>query len=156
MAMILRLMTDLEYQDYLQVLIPEYARDNVEAGYWEESEALERSRKSVDILLPNGVDTPNHYLYTVADGDQRVGIIWMRATLDTARKSGFIFDIAIDEVHRGKGYGKQAMQLIEAKARELGLETMGLHVFANNLVAKKLYDGMGYETKSLNMTKRLN
>jgi ribosomal protein S18 acetylase RimI-like enzyme len=149
-------MTEVEYQDYLQVLILEYARDNVEAGYWEESEALERSRKSVEILLPNGVHTPNHYLYTVTDAEQRVGIVWMRATLDTARKSGFIFDIAIDEARRGKGYGKQAMQLIEAKARELGLESMGLHVFANNQVAKSLYEGMGYETKSLNMTKNLN
>lgn len=106
-------------------------------------------------LLPDGVDTPNHHLYIVKDGENRVGVIWMRATLDTAIKTGFIFDITIDADQRGKGYGKKAMQLIEGKARQLGVTQMGLHVFAKNKVACSLYEGLGYETKSLNMTKEL-
>jgi ribosomal protein S18 acetylase RimI-like enzyme len=91
----------------------------------------------------------------VQDGELRVGIIWMKANLDTANKNGFIYDIAIDESRRGKGYGRQAMQLIEEKARELGLCQMGLHVFAKNKVALNLYESLGYETKSLNMIKDL-
>jgi ribosomal protein S18 acetylase RimI-like enzyme len=79
----------------------------------------------------------------------------MKANLDTANKNGFIYDIAIDESQRGKGYGRQAMQLIEEKARELGLRQMGLHVFAKNKVALNLYESLGYETKSLNMIKDL-
>ena len=85
-----------------------------------------------------------------------MGIVWMRATLDAVIKTGFIFDIAINEDQRGKGYGKRAMQLIEEKARELGIRQMGLHVFAKNKIARNLYKSLRYETKSLNMTKDLN
>ena len=91
----------------------------------------------------------------VRDGNHRVGTVWMRAALDTSIKSGFIFDIAVDEAQRGKGYGKQTMLLIEETAREMGLSKLGLHVFAKNKVARKLYEGLGYEIGSLNMNKNL-
>ena len=148
-------MSELEFAGYFETIVRDYAKDQVEAGYWDVSDALELSRKSTERLLPQGVRTPNHYVYTVQDGELRVGIIWMKANLDTANKNGFIYDIAIDESRRGKGYGRQAMQLIEEKARELGLGQMGLHVFAKNKVALNLYESLGYETKSLNMIKDL-
>jgi ribosomal protein S18 acetylase RimI-like enzyme len=91
----------------------------------------------------------------VYDGEQAVGLIWMRVNLDRPIPSGFIFDLRIDEKFRGKGYGKQAMLLIEEKARELGLKSIGLHVFAYNQVAKNLYESIGYEISSLNMIKKL-
>ena len=61
----------------------------------------------------------------------------------------------MDEKFRGKGYGKQAMLLIEEQASELGLKSLGLHVFAVNTVARNLYESVGYEASSLNMTKKL-
>ena len=50
-------------------------------------------------------------------------MIWMRAQLDRAVKSGFIFNVMVAEKFRGKGYGRQVMTLIEEKARELGLQS---------------------------------
>jgi ribosomal protein S18 acetylase RimI-like enzyme len=155
MAIVLKSMTQSEFKEYKEFLIKDYARENVEAGYWDEADSEAQSRKAVEGLLPEGITTPNHYIYTVRNDDARVGVIWMRATQDAALKSGFIFDITIETEHRGKGYGRQAMHLIEAKARELGLTQIGLHVFANNSVARKLYESLGYETKSMNMTKNL-
>ena len=149
-------MREDEFADYVEVLISHYAKDNVAAGYWDPADAVEQSRKQTMELLPKGVNTPNHYIFTVRDGERRVGVIWMRATLDTVIKSGFIFDITIAEDQRGKGYGKKAMLLVEEKARALGIRQIGLHVFAKNKVARNLYEGLGYETKSLNMTKYLN
>ena len=89
------------------------------------------------------------------DDDIAVGIIWLRAELDGPVKSGYIFDVEIKEEFRGKGYGKQAMLLIEEKARELGIERMGLHVFAYNDVARNLYERIGYKVSSMNMLKDL-
>ena len=148
-------MTQSEFDVFLERLIPEYAADNVRAGYWHESEALERSRKETTALLPKGLQSENHYLYTLYDGDQAVGVIWLRANVDRPIKSGFIFDIFIEEKFRGKGYGKQAMLLIEEKARELKLKSIGLHVFASNRAARNLYESLGYQVSSLNMTKEL-
>jgi ribosomal protein S18 acetylase RimI-like enzyme len=148
-------MTQPEFDAFLAQAIPEYAADNVRAGYWAEAEALEKSHKEFEMLLPQGLQSENHFLFTVYDGEQAVGLIWMRANMDRPTKSGFIFDIRIDEKFRGKGYGKQAMLLIEEKARELGLKSIGLHVFAYNKVAKNLYESIGYEVSSLNMIKQL-
>ena len=148
-------MTQPEFEAFLEQEIPEYAADNVRAGYWDESEALEKSRQQIESLLPQGLQTKEHYIYSLVDGEQAVGMIWLRAQLDRAVKSGFIFDVIVDEKFRGKGYGRQVMTLIEEKARELDLKSIGLHVFAYNKVAKNLYESMGYEISSLNMIKKL-
>ncbi|MEP7134740.1 MAG: GNAT family N-acetyltransferase [Chloroflexota bacterium] len=148
-------MTQPEFDAYLTRLIPDYAADNVRAGYWDESEALEKSRKQTETLLPQGLQTKDHYFFTLVDGDQTVGMIWLKAELSRAVKNGFIFDVLVDEKFRGKGYGKQLMLLIEEKARELGLKSIGLHVFGYNTVAKNLYESVGYEVSSFNMIKQL-
>jgi ribosomal protein S18 acetylase RimI-like enzyme len=148
-------MTQSEFDVFLEHLIPDYAAENVRAGYWDESEALEKSRKETESLLPQGLQSENHYLFTLYDGDQAVGRVWLKANVDRPVKSGFIFDVEIKEEFRGKGYGKQIMLLIEEEARELGLMSIGLHVFGYNTVAKNLYEGIGYEVTSLNMIKKL-
>ncbi len=148
-------MTQTEFDAFFARLIPEYAAENVKAGYWDESEALEKSRKQTESLLPDGLQTKNHYLYALYDGEAAVGLIWLHAQVERPQKSGFIYDVRVDEKFRGKGYGKQIMSLIEEKARELGLTSIGLHVFAENRVARSLYEGIGYEVSSLNMLKKL-
>ena len=148
-------MTRPEFDAFLERLIPEYAADNVRAGYWSEAEALEKSRQQTESLLSQGLQTKDHYLYTLYHGDEAVGAIWLRVELERPVKSGYIFDVHIEEKFRGKGYGRQIMLLIEEKARELGVKRMGLHVFAYNKVAKNLYESIGYEISSLNMIKKL-
>jgi len=148
-------MTQSEFEAFIEHIIPDYASDNVRAGYWSEEEALEKSRKQTMSLLSDGLQTNDHYLYTLYDNDEAVGMIWLRTELDRPRKSGFIFDVEIKEEFRGRGYGKQAMLLIEEKARELGIKRMGLNVFAYNDVAKNLYERIGYKVSSMNMLKDL-
>ena len=148
-------MTQPEFDGFFEHLIPNYAADKVRAGHWSKDEALEKSRKQTESLLPQGLQTNNHYFFTLYDGEIAVGMIWLHAELDRTVKSGFIFEVEIKEEFRGKGYGKQAMLLIEEKARELGIQRMGLHVFAYNNVAKSLYEGIGYKISSMNMLKEL-
>lgn len=148
-------MTQPEFDMFFERLVPDYAADNVRAGYWNEAEALEKSRQQTMSLLPQGLQTKDHYFYTLSDGNQAVGLVWLRVELDRPVKSGFIFDVQVREEFRGKGYGKQIMLLVEERARELGIKKMGLHVFAYNDVARKLYEGIGYEVSSLNMIKKL-
>lgn len=148
-------MTQIEFDAFLEHVIPEYAADNVKAGYWGKEEALEKSRGEFTRLLPQGLQSENHYLYTLYDEDLAVGRIWMRANFDRPTKSGFVFELWVDEQFRGKGYGKQAMLLLEEKAREMGLKSIGLHVFGYNETARGLYDKLGYEVTSLNMSKNL-
>jgi hypothetical protein len=55
-------MTQPEFEIFLAHAIPDYAADNVRAGYWSESEALEKSREGCEKLLPKGLQTENHFL----------------------------------------------------------------------------------------------
>jgi ribosomal protein S18 acetylase RimI-like enzyme len=149
-------MTESEFETYLEKAIPEYAADKAGAGDWSEQEALERSRKTYQQLLPQGVKTENNYLFRIQvdESGEKIGVLWMRH--EEPRPHGFIFDIVLDETQRGKGYGKQAMLALEEIAKDMGLETIGLHVFAYNTVAMQLYKKLGYEVTSQNMVKRLS
>jgi ribosomal protein S18 acetylase RimI-like enzyme len=147
-------MTQPEYEAFLERTIPEYAADHVRAGNWTEAESLERSRKEFEDLLPLGLNTEDNFLYTLYDGEQAIGLIWMKVKRQTSI-SGFIYDVFIEEKFRGKGYGKSLMLLLEEKAREMGLSSLELHVFGSNHVARKLYETIGYETTNVLMSKQL-
>jgi ribosomal protein S18 acetylase RimI-like enzyme len=150
-------MTEQEYRIFLDRSIREYAEDKVRAGAWSQTEALARSRREHRTLLRDGLRSKYHHLYTIreSDGGEAVGVLWFRANLDSATPSGFIFDIEIDEPHRRKGYGREAMQQLEEIARKMGLRGLELHVFAFNEGARTLYESLGYTVAGLNMSKQL-
>jgi ribosomal protein S18 acetylase RimI-like enzyme len=151
-------MTKEQFEAYLERSIPKYAAENVRAGYWSEEEALEKSRRDFERLPPDGVEAKGHLLFQIihAETNAQIGILWLNARTDTPRPSGFIYDIELDEAFRGKGFGRQTMLAVEEKARELGLKSIGLHVFAHNTAAKELYLKAGYQIKSYNMVKDLD
>jgi ribosomal protein S18 acetylase RimI-like enzyme len=149
-------MTPEEFEEYLARNIERYAEENVKAGYWAPAEALEESRKVHQQLLPEGLATKDHHFLKIQDEcGQAIGVAWLKANQDAAVPSGFIYDIMIEEAYRGQRYGTQAMLAFEAKAKELGLHALALHVFSHNPRAIALYQSLGYEVKSLNMTKLL-
>jgi ribosomal protein S18 acetylase RimI-like enzyme len=147
-------MIQSEFEAFLERTIPEYAAEHVRAGNWTEADALEKSRKEFEDLLPLELNTPDNFLYTLYEGEEAIGIIWVKVKPKPS-KSGFIYDVFIDEKYRGKGYGKTLMLLLEEKAREMGLASLELHVFGSNTVARKLYETIGYETTNVLMSKKL-
>lgn len=147
-------MTQTEYNAFLERLVPEYAADKVRIGDFGESEALENAQKSIQRLLPQGLHTPHQYLYMLRDGDRSVGSVWLGMDSNCPTEM-FVFDLYINESQRRKGYGTSAMRLIEEKAQELGFETIGLHVFGFNGIARQLYEKMGYTTTHVRMKKEV-
>ena len=149
-------MTQQEFEAFLERDIVQYAEEKVRAGYWTEAEALEKSRLENAQLLPEGLATPDHHLFTIQSAaGQAVGAVWLKADLASARPSGFIYDLEIYEPYRRRGYAQQAMLKLEDAARGLGLRQLGLHVFAHNEAAQSLYERLGYRVSSLNMLKDL-
>ena len=151
-------LTQPDFDTYLERDIRLYAEENVRAGYWSEAEALDKSRKAHERLLPEGLATKNHYLFAIQEAATgvTVGSLWLMADRETERPTGFIFDLFVDEPYRRKGYATQAMLALEHEAHALGLTSLGLHVFAHNPAAFDLYQSLDYEVKSLNMTKPLD
>ena len=58
-------MNAVQFAAYLEEAIPAYAKGNVESGRWSEAESLALSQQSYAGLLPQGLATPNNYLYAI-------------------------------------------------------------------------------------------
>ncbi len=131
--------------------------NSVRAGFWSEAEAVDRSRQEHEKLLPDGVATKDHFIYTIQEAERgrAVGVLWLMVNLASPRPSGFIFDLEIDEPYRRKGYAREAMLELERLARQMGLRQLGLQVFAHNTGARTLYESLGYGVASLNLLKDL-
>lgn len=149
----LRPMNELEFQTFLSDSITTYADDKVRAGNWKPSEAMKKSRDDHQKLLPLGLATPNHYLFTIEFNHKSSGRIWLSSDPSTAGGAGFIYDLYIEENSRGQGIATQALRLLEKEASGLGLNKLSLHVFGFNTPAIALYNKLGYEVTNLNMSK---
>ena len=64
-----------------------------------------------------------------------------------------VYDIDVDELYRGRGYGKAAMVLADEEARRRGLSRIALHVGVLNDVARNLYRWLGFEEDEVAMSK---
>ena len=150
-------MTEEEFRAFLERDVKGYAEQNVKAGYWSESQALEKSRQEHERLLPEGLASKDHYLLTIEEVEhgEKVGMVWLSVDRQSSVPFGFIFDLYIAEAFRRRGYARQAMLKLEEKARELGLKKLSLHVFAHDEEARALYEKLGYRVSSLNMLKEL-
>jgi ribosomal protein S18 acetylase RimI-like enzyme len=91
----------------------------------------------------------------VNESGETVGAVWFAPDGEIGRGAAFLWDIAIDPEHRGRGYGRAAMEALEALVRALGYDAIRLHVFGDNDVARHLYRAVGYSETSVSMMKRL-
>jgi ribosomal protein S18 acetylase RimI-like enzyme len=149
-------MTEAEFAAYLAHAVHDYADDHVRAGDVLPEEALPRAQKDYEELLPEGLRSKNQFLFTLThDEFGAIGMVWFELRERRAAKSAYLYDINIRRDLRGRGYGRKAIELLEARLRELGVRTIGLNVFGFNHAARALYEKMGYQITGMGMIKQL-
>jgi ribosomal protein S18 acetylase RimI-like enzyme len=106
--------------------------------------------------LPHGYYSEGHYFFHIEQGvtGERIGYVWYLTNMK--RKTAFLYDIFINQEARGMGIASEVISLIEEKLRELGILSLRLNVFADNLTAKRLYEKAGFEPCNTIMQKQLN
>ena len=155
-GVILRPMSADEFDVWARGAVVSYAQD-VSLATGEPLEVtLKQANEQFPRLLPNGLATDNMWLMMIEDAEgDRVGAIWIGA--HPANQSwAFVWDINIDEPHRGRGFGRAAMLAAEQLAVENGRSEIGLSVFGFNERARRLYATLGYRVVSTSMTKTLS
>jgi len=139
---------------YLDRLVRSYAEEHIRTGRWTREEGLGEARREVDRILPEGVDTPNQFFFDILDGPggTKVGSLW----LALEPRGAFVYDLEVLEPYRRHGHAEAAMRLAEAVAREKGAAKIALHVFGDNLGARRLYTKLGYAETNVMMAKSLD
>ena len=132
-----------------------YAEENVLAGRWPATGALERSRNEFQKLLPDGLATPDNFVFEIQlDGSQvAVGALWLAVMTNGGSRTGHIYQLQIHEAYRRRGFATAALMAAEDFCSARGITSLGLHVFEFNQGAKALYDTLGYSVTSYNMSK---
>lgn len=139
-----------DFDHFLEREIQSYAEDHVRNGNWPAEGALERSRKEFEHYLPDGIHSPDQYLWSILNEENRkIGVLWVQVKEGKA----FIFDFVIDETYRGKGYGKQSLQAMDERLKSMGAQSVALHVFGDNIPAQELYKKAGFEITGMHMKK---
>ena len=151
-------MSKREFNTYFKEASRKYAEEKVNSGNWSPEKAEELAKQTMKKLLPEGINTKTHHLYSIDDkkSNKRIGIIWFKINEDSSsNQQMFLYDILINEKYRGKGFGTQTMKKLEEKAKELKCNKILLHVFGHNNSAIALYKKMGYKITNLMMSKEI-
>jgi GNAT superfamily N-acetyltransferase len=148
-------MTREQYDAFRLTGEDEYAESIRDSGSLPDAEAREQAAADYARLLPDGMDSEGHRFWTAYDGDEAVGLLWLRLKDTSVGVTAFGFDFSVREELRRRGYGRALLQAAEDECRRLGVVTVGLNVFGHNLAARSLYEQMGFEVTSIQMSRRL-
>jgi len=154
MTVQLRPMTPAEVEVFVAASYASYVTERIEAGEdREEAERVVHEQRAA--TFPGGVPAPGHRLYRVVDDGQAVGSLWLGPGPGGTPGLWWVWEVRIDEEHRGRGVGTAVMVLAEDEARATGATELGLNVFGHNSGARRLYERLGYSTVAMRMAKRL-
>jgi ribosomal protein S18 acetylase RimI-like enzyme len=151
----LKKMTEAEYAAWAPRSRANYAKDKSHANRLTEAEAAKIAEDDFKRLLPQGLHSVDMLFYTMKLNEEPVGYLWLGVRGPESNRKAYVFDIIVEEAHRERGYGRQAMKFAEEEARRLDLGEIGLHVFGFNRPAIRLYESLGYEVTDLVMAKKL-
>ncbi|MFJ5231424.1 GNAT family N-acetyltransferase [Kitasatospora sp. NPDC088391] len=137
----IRPMTADEFPGWMAEEQEGYAADIVRSGSRSEREAREQSEKEFAELLPAGLATPDTSVLVIEADGVRVGVVWLRHGY--LPEVGYLYSVAVDPAHRGRGFGRAAMAVSEAACTAAGDRGLLFNVFGGNDVAMNLYTSTG-------------
>jgi len=147
----LREMTAPEFTQFLDVAVRNFADEKIKNGSWEASSALEQSQTAFRTLLPEGLQTKDHYLRSIERDGQNIGFLWYAIKDEDGERIAFLYEIFVQPEHRGNGAGTDAMQAFLQEAKRHPIQNIWLHVFGHNGGAVRLYQRLGFEITDYSM-----
>lgn len=95
------------------------------------------------------------FIYTLRDEE---GQIQATATLAVQQlltgQKGWVEDVVVDELCRGRGYAKQILLHIEREAQNMGLKSLNLTSRPSREAANRLYQKVGYVLRETNVYRK--
>jgi ribosomal protein S18 acetylase RimI-like enzyme len=150
-------MREDEFAAFFETVTASHANDNVAAGRWTASDAPAHAREETKRLLPENEKTPDNHLFLLRDANlaSEIGYLWFGSTTRAAKKVAYLYQLYIHPQFRRQGYAREALLAFEKEALVRGYDALGLHVFATNVSAHRLYQAVGYCASSITIHKVL-
>lgn len=149
-------MVSVEVDAFLDSARAQWVTDLMSGAGFDEAAARAKADTDFVAWLPDGVTTRGHSWFVVEDeAGARVGSVWLVERQRSGVPYCHLLDIRIDPDWRGRGFGRQAMRLLEREARQRGCAAIELNVFGSNAVARALYRAEGYRETFVTMRKPL-
>jgi ribosomal protein S18 acetylase RimI-like enzyme len=144
-----------ELSAYFDTLWQDLRVEFTEAGFSTEyaDENIESTRKQ---FFPNDELAPGNFLFYAFNDGVKVGKLWLCSVERESKTEWSVYDIETFNGFRGKGFGRSIMLEAEDYVRSKNGVSISLTVFGNNVVARKLYDSLNYETTRVGMKKSLD
>jgi RimJ/RimL family protein N-acetyltransferase len=92
------------------------------------------------------------------DGGVTVGFLTLRRGRHPSREHSQyleIVDLFVDEEHRNRGYGSEAVEWVKERARQDGCDHLDVGCEWNNRGARRFYEACGFTEKQVQFTYRL-
>jgi ribosomal protein S18 acetylase RimI-like enzyme len=153
----LRPLREDEFAEFLEQGRKQYADDVHRNGSMTPEAATAKAARDFAQLLPEGLATPGQTIAAIEEVEtgERVGRLWFAKRELGGRTVSYLYDITIDEPHRGRGLGRAAMLAFEQAAAADGLDVLELNVFGGNTRARGLYRSLGFVETAVHMQKHL-
>ena len=92
-------------------------------------------------------------LYLLEEEGRVVGMLTLGIYHSPTGSKGWIEDVVVDDVCRGRGYGRQLVAHAIKEAKKAGVAQLMLTSNPLRVAANKLYQAMGFEKKETNCYK---
>jgi len=147
--------------------LPEPAGPRVELRpmTWEQHDAFrlrverDRADAAADVgrLLPEGIATPGHLLWTAYDGagGGEVAQLWLQLRPRPDGLQAFVLDLFVPPALRGLGWGRAVALAALVAGRDLGASEVAVSLLGTDAAARALADGLGFRVAARTMVKRL-
>ena len=121
----LRPLGDAEFEAWHRQVTDGYAAEIEILGDTPRRAARSKAKADMARILPDGLETPGHWIFAIELGAERVGRLWLAERTMDGRQVMFVYDVEVDERHRGRGLGRGAMLEAEGQARARGIGSHG-------------------------------
>jgi GNAT superfamily N-acetyltransferase len=122
-------MSDEEYAEFRERSEVSYAAQIAASRAVSLPEARRHAAEDHERLLPEGVRTPDHYLWTAYEGGEPVGHLWLHVETKPDGRDAFGYGIEVRPELRRRGYGRAITAAAEQKCGEMNVVSIGLTVF---------------------------
>ena len=142
MKITFRPFTRHEFAQYEEWSIGSYAEALIRSGTETKADALAVSAEEFEELLPDGLDTPDNFLYYAENEyGENVGFVWLTfiETDDVC-----IGDFGVSPDYRAQGYGGAILRALEHMLSEKGVRRLSTHVFDCDITMLRLYKDCGF------------